>query len=56
MKKCSGKGCPPGKCLQKRRLKGARFTCLDCGHRGWRVTIRSRCPMCGTKATASNTV
>jgi rubrerythrin len=36
--------------------KGGTYTCLDCGHRGWRKTIRSRCPMCGNKATAGNTV
>lgn len=36
--------------------KGGTFTCLDCGHRGWRLTIRSRCPMCGRKATYGNTV
>ena len=40
----------------RRRSKGGRFTCLDCGHRGWRLTIRSRCPMCGRKATYANTV
>ena len=38
------------------KSKGGVFTCLDCGHRGWRLTIRSRCPMCGAKATVSNTV
>ena len=32
------------------------FTCLHCGNRGWRKTLRSRCPICGRKATYGNTV
>jgi len=39
-----------------RKRVGGTYTCLDCGHRGWRARINSRCPMCNAKATASNTV
>lgn len=42
--------------LKQQKPKGGTYTCLDCGHRGWRQRINSKCPMCGQKATASNTV
>jgi hypothetical protein len=62
-----GKSNPRRTCLNKkaceaRRLKagsdstGGRFTCLSCGHRGWRRSVRSPCPACGRKATCANTV
>lgn len=37
-------------------IKGGVYTCLACGHRGERLTIRSRCPMCRIKATWQNTI
>ena len=46
----------PGPAKARGSAKGGVYTCLDCGHRGERLTIRSRCPMCGVKATWSNTV
>ena len=34
----------------KTHRKGVVVTCLGCRHRGWRLSIRSRCPLCGTRA------
>ncbi len=49
-------GMKPGQLLRRPKLtKGATLTCAKYGHRGRRDTARSRCPMCGARASAGDT-